>query len=127
MCRVIIPRLEEAARVNRPTVGLRGLKLHWDNARPHTSQATTEALQQAGLVIVPQPPYSPDLAPSDFFLFGYLKWKLNGEKFGDGNELLSRLREEIEMIVPKVFTDTFAEWERRLRVVTENGGEYIIK
>jgi hypothetical protein len=37
------------------------------------------------------------------------------------------LREEIEMIVPKVFTDTFAELERRLRVVTENGGEYIIK
>jgi len=31
------------------------------------------------------------------------------------------------MIDPEILKRTFAEWERRLRVVTENGGEYITK
>jgi len=66
ICKIILPHLEEAARVNRPSMGLKGLKLCWDNARPHISRATTEALHQAGVAIIPQPPYSPDLAPSDF-------------------------------------------------------------
>ena len=35
----------------------------------------------------PHPPYSPDLAPSDFFLFGYVKEKLGGQSFKTREEL----------------------------------------
>ena len=38
-----------------------------DNALPHTSRQTQCALQQLELPTLPNPPYSPDLAPSDFF------------------------------------------------------------
>jgi len=38
-----------------------------DNARPHTSRQTQCALQQLELPTIPHPPYSPDLALSDFF------------------------------------------------------------
>jgi hypothetical protein len=38
------------------------------------------------------PPYSPELAPSDFFLFGYVKGKLMGYRAETPSELLARIR-----------------------------------
>jgi hypothetical protein len=35
-----------------------------------------EKIEELGFILVPQPPYSPDLAPCDVFLFGYLKQRL---------------------------------------------------
>jgi len=43
-----------------------------DNARPHTSIQTQEAIAKFGRNVLPHLPYSPDLAPSDFHLFGPL-------------------------------------------------------
>jgi transposase len=43
--------------------------LHHDNAPSHTCFVVTEYLTKNGIVTIPQPPYSPDLAPADFFLF----------------------------------------------------------
>lgn len=37
-------------------------------------------MYELGFELLPHPPYSPDLAPSDFFLFSDLKRMLNGEK-----------------------------------------------
>jgi histone-lysine N-methyltransferase SETMAR len=52
--------------------------LHHNNAPTHTSLKTTEFLINNNMVIVPHPPYSPDLAPCDFALFPKLKMKLKG-------------------------------------------------
>jgi hypothetical protein len=37
----------------------------------------------------PHPPYSPDLAPSDFCLFGYVKRGLAGLSFENADQLLA--------------------------------------
>jgi hypothetical protein len=37
-----------------------------------------EKIEELGFILVPQPLYSPDLAPCDFFLFGYLEQHLEG-------------------------------------------------
>lgn len=42
-------------------------KLHQDNARPHVAKTVVEFLARKGVKTVPHPPYSPDLAPNDFF------------------------------------------------------------
>jgi hypothetical protein len=47
---------------------------------------------------VAPPPYSPDLAIADFYLFGILKQKLQGIDLSDGNEL----KTEILTIVPGI-------------------------
>ena len=44
-----------------------GIFLHFDNARPHAAE---HEVDEMGFKKLPHPPYSPDLAPSDFFLFG---------------------------------------------------------
>jgi histone-lysine N-methyltransferase SETMAR len=52
--------------------------IHADNARPDTAQKTLKFCQENGLKMAPHPPYSPDLAPSDFFIFGHVKYALEG-------------------------------------------------
>jgi hypothetical protein len=47
--------------------------LQHDNARPHTSLRTREHITKMSWTVLPHPPYNPDLAPSDFHLFGSLK------------------------------------------------------
>jgi hypothetical protein len=44
----------------------------------------------------PHPPYSPDLAPSDFYQFGYVKHQLQGHEFTEGAEIISAISEEQE-------------------------------
>jgi len=56
------------------------LLLH-DNARPHTAAHTLETLKQLKCEAMEHPPYSPDLAPSDFHLFGLFKDALRGRRF----------------------------------------------
>jgi transposase len=55
--------------------------VHADNARAHTAQKCRTFCEESGLRLGPHPPYSPDLAPSDFFLFGYVKGRLKGMVF----------------------------------------------
>jgi hypothetical protein len=49
----------------------------------------------------PHPPYSPDLAPSDFYLFGYVKGCWAGNAFEDADELYRAIQlilEDIEKV-----------------------------
>jgi hypothetical protein len=52
------------------------LVFHVDNYLIHTSRVSTEWLNQHNIVLMPQLPYSHDLAPSDFYLFSTVKEKL---------------------------------------------------
>jgi histone-lysine N-methyltransferase SETMAR len=54
-----------------------------DNARPHVSLRTKEAIARFGRNVLPHPPHSPHLAASDFHLFGPLKDALRGTRFED--------------------------------------------
>ncbi|UYV60449.1 hypothetical protein LAZ67_1001180 [Cordylochernes scorpioides] len=60
---------------SRPRVQLKGVLLRHDNTRPHTSAQTLDFLTNSGVQLLTHPPYSPDLAPCDFF-FLFAKVKL---------------------------------------------------
>jgi hypothetical protein len=47
--------------------------LHYDNAPAHASLLICDFLANTNTTVLPQPPYSPDLALADFFLFPKLK------------------------------------------------------
>ncbi|KAJ4450280.1 hypothetical protein ANN_01700 [Periplaneta americana] len=65
-----------------------GVVLLHDNARPHTARRTAAVLTKFGWELFVHPPYSPDLAPSDFHVFLHLKKFLSsGERFGNDEEL----------------------------------------
>ncbi len=64
-----------------------GVILFHDNTRPHSAQITQELLKTFNWAIFEHPPYSPDLAPSDFALFPALKQILGGQHFQNAEEV----------------------------------------
>ena len=69
----------------------KGVVFHHDNARPHTFLVTRQKLLELGWDVLPHPPYSPDLAPSDYFLFRSLQNSLNAKNFNNDDDIKSYL------------------------------------
>ena len=80
-------RREEKIRSKRKTGGKRVTFLQ-DNARPHTAKTTMKTLRKLKWNLLTHPPYSPDLAPRDFSLFGRLKSDLQGMRFADNDAVI---------------------------------------
>jgi histone-lysine N-methyltransferase SETMAR len=55
--------------------------IHYDNARPHVSVKTETYLKETSFIRLEAPPYSPDLSPCDFYLFGTLKSHILGNLY----------------------------------------------
>ena len=73
----------------------------------------------------PHPPFSPDIAASEFYLFGNLKDRLAGLKFESLDELFECIYEILKKIPKETLINVFLEWEKRLKQVIEYNGEYI--
>ncbi|KAG9427769.1 transposase [Apis mellifera carnica] len=69
----------------------KGVVFHHDNARPYTSLVTRQKLLELGWDVLSHSPYSPDLAPSDYFLFRSLQNSLNGKNFNTDDDIKSYL------------------------------------
>ncbi|XP_053212265.1 histone-lysine N-methyltransferase SETMAR-like [Panonychus citri] len=73
-------QLKEVDPLVRRARGKKPLFLQ-DNARPHKAKDTMEFIKELGWFAIEHPPYSPDLAPSDYFLFKNLKQFLRGKRY----------------------------------------------
>ena len=70
----VLKRLQENVRRKRPDQWRNNTwLLHHDNAPAHAALLTRRFLTDNNMTVVPHHPCSPDLAPSDFFLFPKLK------------------------------------------------------
>jgi transposase len=101
----------------------RRLVVHADNARAHTTQQCRTFCEENGLRLAPHPPYSPDLTPSDFFLFGYVKERLKEMVFPSYEELLDVIGEVVTGIELETLTAVFEHWMERLEWVSKNNGD----
>jgi hypothetical protein len=91
------------------------LWVHSDNARPHTAKMSKDYIGFNRMKQVPHSPSSPDLAPSDFFLFGHLKGKLMRYRVETPSELLVRIRVILTEIPRETLNAVFLEWMERLQ------------
>ena len=86
--------------------------LHHDNAPTHAALLTRRILADNNMTVVPQPPYSPDLAPSDFFLFPKLKMKLKGRRFQTLEEMQAESQAVLNALRENDFQECFKNWQR---------------
>lgn len=106
----------------RPTSGTTNVKLLHDNARPHTHGDVKKYLASEGIKLINHPPYSPDLAPCDYWLFDKLKQSL-----GDHTNVQSLKREITKIlknIEPSEYLLTLENYVERLKLCINNGGGY---
>ena len=86
--------------------------LHHENAPTHTSHLVQQFLAKHGTTRLQQPPYSPDLAPCDFFLFPRLKKVLKGHRFEALEDIKWNSMKTLLYILKEEFAKCFQQWQR---------------
>jgi len=98
-----------------------------DNARPHIAKSVKSKLEQFQWKLLDHPPYSPDLAPSDYHLFRSLSNDLRDRKFENENDLKQYLQEFFDSKSSEFYASGIHDLPRRWREVIDTSGEYIVK
>ena len=88
--------------------------LHHDNAPAHTALSIRQLLAERNIATLKQPPYSPDLAPCDFFLFPKIKFVLKGTHFPDIDSIKMAVTAELGKIPKDAFQECIESWKRRM-------------
>jgi hypothetical protein len=88
--------------------------LHFDNAPVHNSKSVKEKMILSGFTWIKHPPYSPYLAPYDFFLFGYIKEKLKDTGFSDVEKLYVAIQGIMTAIPGDPLLSVFFQWVKRV-------------
>jgi len=89
---LLVNELKPAMRTKRRGLLSKRVLLIHDNARPHEAAHTVDTLRALKFEVLKHPPYSPDLAPSDFNLFGPLKEHLRSQKFANDNKVMEAVQ-----------------------------------
>ena len=82
----------------------KGILLQQDHARVHTCKIAMDAVERNGYELIPQPAYSSDLAPSDYFLFPNLKKDIRGRHFRSNEEVVAAVEEWVGDKDPSFFS-----------------------
>jgi hypothetical protein len=72
------------------------------------------------MAVIPHPPYSPDLAPCDLFLFPKMKLKLKGRRF----DTIEEIQAESRRLTEKDLQEAFQKWRKRWDRCLHAGGNY---
>jgi transposase len=80
---------------------------HIDNAPAHTALSVGEFLANKQITVLEHPPYSPDLAPNNFFLFPKIKHILKGRHFDDVDDIRSNTTADLKAIPQNLFENCF--------------------
>ena len=115
----------------RPDLAKRGIIFHWDNAPVHTARIVKDFLEKKksdGRVkeVLEHPPYSPDLAPADYFLFPKVKAALAGD-YMDETTFKTTWEGAVRQLKEDDFTRSFMKWVDRHRKCIELQGDYVEK
>ena len=98
--------------------------LHHDKTPAHTALSVSEFLATKQITVLEQPAYSPDLAPSDFFLFPKIKEILKGRHFDDIDDIRSNTMAALKAIPQNQSQNCFEGWTRCWHRCIASQGEY---
>ncbi|XP_076182740.1 protein GVQW3-like [Ptiloglossa arizonensis] len=93
-------------------------------APAHTSLLVRDFLAKNNTLMMPQPPYSPDLARCDFFLFPKLKRPMKGRRYATLDEIKTASKEELKRIQKNDFLKCFEDWKNRWHKCIISHGDY---
>ena len=100
----LLDQLRTGIREKRRGKLSKGVLLQQDNTRVHTCKVAMDAVERNRYELIPHPAYSPDLAPSDFFLFPNLKKDIRGLHFRSDEEVVTAVEEWVNGKDPDFFS-----------------------
>jgi len=98
-----------------------------DNVRPHSVHVTTALLEKFKWDILDHPPYSPNLASSDFYLILHLKKHLPGKKFDNDDKVQEQVMTWFKGQVADFYDSGIQKLVPRFNKCLDNAGNYVEK
>ena len=117
-------QLRDILKLKRHGKFTKGVSFLHDNVPVHRALATQKKLAYLGFQCVGHPPYSPDLAPSDYHLFPGLKKQLKGHHFSSEAEVTATAETWLDGQPSKFFLSGLQKLEQRAKKCIELQGEY---
>jgi len=121
---------QQLSRVNqalmRQNIDTRMIKFLHDNARPHVSKITLERIEELDWEVLPHPPYSPDIAPSDYHLFRSMEHLLREKIFQNLDEINNWVANFFKSQPAEFFEKGIHSLRGRWRQIIDTGGEYLL-
>lgn len=119
-------RLNQELDLKRPFSGhgTRPLILLHDNAKPHVAIKTQKTIENLGWQVLPHPAYSPDLAPTDYYLFRSLEISVRGRSFENVDDLRKYLDQFFASKPQSYYRDGIRQLPDRWQMVKDNQGNY---
>ena len=118
-----LKKLKRAVQRKKPQMSDKRVLLLHDNARPHT----VNLLERWGWEILEHPPYSPDLAPSDFHLFPNMKKHLRAKRFKSLADVKHEMQTWLRGQDPMFYRQGFEKWISRLDKCLNREGDCVEK
>ena len=119
-------RLKQAIRKKRPElINKKGVVFHHDNARRRISLVTRQKLRELGWEVLMHPPYTPDLAPSDYHVFQFLKNSFNGVKLASRDACENHLIQFFTQKSQKFYSDGIIILTEKWQKVIDQNDTYI--
>ncbi|GBM14083.1 hypothetical protein AVEN_209970-1 [Araneus ventricosus] len=115
----ILKRIRDAIRRKRPEKWTTN-----DYAPPHCALIVKKYLARHSVTTLEHPPYSPDLAPADFYPFPRLKMKLKGRRFVDSDEVIENATKQLKGLSENGFRECFEQLYERWKKCVDAGGKY---
>jgi histone-lysine N-methyltransferase SETMAR len=123
-CDLLRTRLKPAIRSKHHRLLSTGVLLQHDYARPHTAHV---AIEDKHFECLPHPPYTLDLAPSDYHIFGPLKEAISGKTFRYDEEVQEAVHEWLCTQPKEFFSRGIQALVKCWRTRTELNGDYVEK
>lgn len=123
----VLKKFQKCAKKLYP---LGNYKFHQDSAPSHTAKDTLAWLIEQGIDFIKPDewmPNSPDAAPCDYFLCGYLKSKVNKRNIETINQLKYAIRIELRNIPQELLDNALRSWPTRCLQIHEVSGGHIEK
>jgi len=118
----LLERLRNDVRRKRPEKWAKGFILHHDNAPCHTSLLVRQFLSYKNITACPHPPYSPDLAPCNFWLFPKVKMTMKAKGFESIQDIEAATTAQLKTCTKEDFQNCFRKWQERWDVCSKRGG-----
>jgi hypothetical protein len=124
-CDNIGPQIAEQRSSDARQKRGRKFVVHIGNSTPQRAKVTKSCFKTLPLREADHLPYSPDLAPSDFYLFAKLNGQMAGNEFESPEDFFAPIRRLTNAISREELESVFQEWGKRLRECIRIGGEYV--
>ena len=95
-----------------------------DNAPAYSAIRVRQFQVQKMVSMLDHPPYTPDLAPADFFLFPHLKATIKCARFSNVNVIKDRVTAVLQSIPQEIFADCFRKLYERCQTCVVADDDY---